>query len=152
MEQQFTEQKVSFGDYLNLYSPALEWQLQCMAHGASQSVLESILTKSTESKNAVVLNHIISSFPPEFISSHALHFTKLIQEADSATYPKFQLYRTLGVNLVLGKPPRDQVFPILNNVWKVVSKFENIEEYMSVAEVWIEYPMKNCGAKEVCSI
>jgi hypothetical protein len=140
---------VTHAEYLKLYSPALEWQLQCIAHNASHAMLESILERYTENKNAVVLNHIISSFPPDFIASHAHTITKHIRESDGATYPKYQLYRTLGVNLVLGKPPKDQVFPILNDVWKVVTKFENIEEYMAVAEVWCEYPLKNCGPKEV---
>lgn len=160
---------VTFGEYLNLYSPALEWQLQCIANGAPYATLESILERYTENKNAVVLNHIISSFHPDFIASHAHTITKHIRESDPNTYPKFQLYRTLGINLVLGKPPKEQVFshlfcfppmrcfltlalkvfPILNDVWKIVTKFENIDEYMAVAEVWIDYPLKNCGAKEV---
>eukprot|EP00026_Physarum_polycephalum_P001432 Phypoly_transcript_01433.p1 GENE.Phypoly_transcript_01433~~Phypoly_transcript_01433.p1 ORF type:complete len:962 (+),score=270.31 Phypoly_transcript_01433:47-2932(+) len=150
MEGKKVEQPgVTHAEYLKLYSPALEWQLQCIAHNASHTMLESILERYTENKNAVVLNHIISSFPPDFIASHAHLITKHIRESDGATYPKYQLYRTLGVNLVLGKPPKDQVFPILNDVWKVVTKFENIDEYMAVAEVWVEYPLKNCGAKEV---
>lgn len=101
---------VSFPDYMKLYSPSLEWQLQCIAHGAPNATLESILDKYTENKNAVVLNHIISSFHPDFIASHAHIITKHIRESDPNSYPKFQLYRTLGVNLVLGKPPKDQVF------------------------------------------
>jgi hypothetical protein len=32
-------------------------------------------------------------------------------------------------------------------VWKVVAKFEDAKEYIAVAEVWIEYPLKHCTVR-----
>eukprot|EP01113_Clastostelium_recurvatum_P024252 TRINITY_DN2894_c0_g1_i4.p1 TRINITY_DN2894_c0_g1~~TRINITY_DN2894_c0_g1_i4.p1 ORF type:complete len:702 (-),score=262.98 TRINITY_DN2894_c0_g1_i4:42-1856(-) len=142
------EMRVTKQEYLGLYSPALEWLLQCIAHGSSEA-LEGIIEKYKQSRNAVVLNHIISSFHPSYVATHALSLTALIREADAEAYPKHQLYRTLGINLVLGSPPRDQVLPILNDVWRVVKKFTNVDEYITVAEVFIEYPLKHCSQKEV---
>ena len=36
---------VTHPEYLKLYSPALEWQLQCIAYKAAYPMLESILEK-----------------------------------------------------------------------------------------------------------
>lgn len=143
------EQKITRADYFSLYSPSLEWLLQCIAHNADNKILESVIEKYKESKSALILNHIVSSFHPDFISSKAHLITALIRECDDSGYPRHQLYRTLGANLVLGKPPHDQVLPILNDVWKVVTKLDSVVDYMNVAEVWVEYPLKHLSGKEV---
>lgn len=57
---------------------------------------------------------------------------------------QYQLYTALGVNLVLSAPPKDQQLSILNEVWKVVTKLTDPKEYITVAEVYIEYPLKHC--------
>jgi hypothetical protein len=36
---------------------------------------------------------------------------------------------------------------LLNDVWKVVAKLEDAKEYIAVAEVWIEYPLKHCTVR-----
>jgi hypothetical protein len=36
---------------------------------------------------------------------------------------------------------------LLNDVWKVVAKFEDPKDYIAVAEVWIEYPLKHCTVR-----
>ncbi len=39
-------QKLELPRYLTLYSPALDWILQCLAHHASESVLVNVLEKA----------------------------------------------------------------------------------------------------------
>lgn len=53
------------------------------------------------------------------------------------------MYAALGVNLVLAAPPKEEQLSILNEVWKVVSKFTDPKEYITVADVYIEYPLKH---------
>lgn len=38
---------------------------------------------------------------------------------------------------------------ILNEIWGVVTKFENAEHYMNVVEVFIEFPAKHCSLREL---
>jgi len=140
--------RITLTEYLGLYSPSLEWLLQCLAHHATPDILEEVLALFVESKNSLLLNHIISSFPPDYICSNSTMFSNYIKEADSFSYPKYQLYSTFGVNLVLGHPPQNQIKTILNDVWKVVTNFENIKDYISVAEVFIEYVLTHCSIKE----
>lgn len=38
---------------------------------------------------------------------------------------------------------------LLNEVWKIVGKFTDPASYMSCAEIWIEYTLKNFTKKEI---
>ncbi|EAL70691.1 hypothetical protein DDB_G0273559 [Dictyostelium discoideum AX4] len=148
LENTLSMYRITLTDYMGLYSPSLEWLLQCLAHKATPETLEEVLELFRESKNSLLLNHIISSFPPEYICSNSTMFSNFIKDADTLSYPKYQLYSTFGVNLVLGQPPKNQILSILNDVWKVVTNFENIKDYISVAEVFIEYVLTHCSEKE----
>eukprot|EP01132_Coremiostelium_polycephalum_P003249 gene3249-4069_t len=140
--------RITLTEYLGLYSPSLEWLLQCLSHRGDPGILEEVLTLFRESKNSLLLNHIISSFPPEYICNNSTMFSNFIKDADTFSYPKYQLYCSFGVNLVLGHPPKNLILTILNDVWKVVTNFENLKDYISVAEVFIEYVLTHCSIKE----
>lgn len=91
--------KLSLADYVHLYSPALDWLLQCIAHKAPvvslftyvsvnpyhglrtsvQEVFQATLAKYRKSGNSLVLNHIISSFPPDYIAANARPIAALIK-------------------------------------------------------------------------
>jgi hypothetical protein len=47
------------------------------------------------------------------------------------------------------KERNKQYLQLLNDVWKIVTKFTNIDFYMSCAEIWIEFTLKNFTKKEV---
>lgn len=143
-------QRVEMPVYLNLFTPALDWILQCASYQATDAVLTEILGVFAQSGNsALLLNSIISSFAPEYIAARALQFVELIKQAASTGLSKHHLVRTLGVHVVLTAPPRDMQLPLLNEVWKMVMKLEDPAEYISCAEVWIEFPCKYFGRKEI---
>ncbi|KJE94840.1 hypothetical protein CAOG_005411 [Capsaspora owczarzaki ATCC 30864] len=144
------EQNVDLGSYLNLYAPAVEWLLNCIAYRAPEATLEKILKQyNDQCKSAVVLNAILTAFRPTYVSSQATIFTELIRTADCTGFAIHDLYRTLGTNLVLSDPPEKLRLTILNEVWKVVMKLTDPIPYMSCAEVWIEYPVKHFGAAQI---
>jgi len=137
-------------EYNRLFSPAIEWLLHCISHKAPQAILERTLNDYRQhSKNALFLNLIISSFPPDFVTAMAPTVTQLIREADVTLFPQHMLYRTLGANLTLGNPPPGQELVVLNDVWKVVTNIENPEHYMMIAEMFIEYTLKHCKLRDV---
>eukprot|EP01094_Clydonella_sp_ATCC50884_P003835 TRINITY_DN1294_c0_g1_i1.p1 TRINITY_DN1294_c0_g1~~TRINITY_DN1294_c0_g1_i1.p1 ORF type:complete len:822 (+),score=193.91 TRINITY_DN1294_c0_g1_i1:196-2661(+) len=140
---------MEMSEYVDLYSPALEWLLQCISHRAEEPVLRTVIERYETLSNALLLNHILSSFEPDFICANALSLTSLIREADASMFPTYKLYATLGMNLVLSSPRPDEKLAVLNDVWKVVSKLEDPVEYITVAEVFIDYPLKHCTSKEV---
>jgi hypothetical protein len=51
----------------------------------------STLEQYSTSKNPFVLKHILSSFPPEYISKHAATYIKLIKEAEP-WFPKVKFH------------------------------------------------------------
>lgn len=154
-EARFAAQRARLGglspmEYNRLFAPAVEWLLHCISHKASQAVLARTLDDyRRNSRNALFLNLIISSFPPDFVTAVAPDVTQLIRDADVSVFPQHMLYRTLGANLTLGSPPPGQELVVLNDVWKVVTKMDDAEHYMMIAEMFIEYTLKHCRLRDV---
>ncbi|PIK41137.1 putative UPF0505 protein C16orf62 [Apostichopus japonicus] len=146
-------QRLDMPSYLHLYSPALDWLLQCIAFKAAENTLTEILGKCKKHcNNALLLNSIMSAFKPEFISRRAIEFLELIRECEEAGFPKHNLYKSLGTNLMLAAPAEQHRRGILNEVWKAVMKFQTPMEYITCAEVWVEFPCKHFSKKEVNTI
>ncbi|XP_029646027.1 VPS35 endosomal protein sorting factor-like [Octopus sinensis] len=146
-------QKLETPKYLTLYSPALDWLLQCLAHEATSETLEQILKKTSDHCNsALLLNSIISAFQPSYIANRASQFVEMIKNCEESGFPKHMLYRTLGACLILADPPANQRLSILNDVWKSIMKLKHPRDYISCAEVWIEYVAKHFGKREINTV
>ncbi|XP_069124492.1 VPS35 endosomal protein-sorting factor-like [Argopecten irradians] len=146
-------QKLEMPKYLTLFSPALDWLLQCIANKSSEQTLMDILQKfKKHCKSALLLNSIISAFKPEYIAVRAVEFTEMIRESEDTGFPKHLLHRTLGLCLVMTSPPEEQKLTVLNEVWKAVMKLKNPADYIGSAEIWIEYVVINFGKREVNTI
>ncbi|KAJ3439003.1 esophageal cancer associated protein [Anaeramoeba flamelloides] len=140
--------QITMGEYMNLHQPSIEWICQCVAHRGTLEEFKNVLRKYQKiSKNSLVLYGILGSFNPKFIVNNLLDLLPLIRKSDSY-FPHYLIYQAIGNQLLLEKPPRKKTMRILNEVWKVVSKFEKIEEYLSVARVFVEYTVKYCSMKE----
>ena len=106
----------------------------------------------------------------------APRFVQLIRDASDGGVERHQLYRTLGVNVVMCAPPEDARRGILNEVrqgslqllayassrshpaeelwppsqvWNVITKLEDPKDYIMAADIWVEYPVKYFAAREV---
>ncbi|XP_022800281.1 UPF0505 protein C16orf62-like [Stylophora pistillata] len=144
------EQRLEMPQYLQLYPPALDWILQCVAQKSPESTLTDILNRcKKECNSALLLNSIITAFKSEYIAERALQFTELIRNCEEAGFPKHHLYKSLGMNLSLCDPPEAQRLQILSEVWKVVMKMKHPPDYIACAEAWIEYVCKNFTKREV---
>ena len=51
--------------------------------------------------------------------------------------------------MVISAPPANLRRQILNEIWGVVTKFEDPVHYMNVVEVFIEFPAKHCSLNEL---
>ncbi|XP_065190603.1 VPS35 endosomal protein-sorting factor-like, partial [Sycon ciliatum] len=143
-------QRVDFADYLQLFVPGLEWMLQCVANRAQESVLEDILVRSAKKCNtSLFLHSVLQTFEPSFTASRAAKFVDMIKDCDENGFSKHLLYRVLGMNLLLCDPPSEERMGILRDVWKDVTKLKDPAEYIACAEVWIEFPCKHFGKKNV---
>lgn len=137
-------------EYLDLFTPALDWIVQCVAVRADETLFRSTLAKYTDKSSGIVLNSIISSFDPKYISANATLFIERIKASDNTIFPHYELYRTLGVTLLLDpnhKPSAKDAAKIFRDIWSDISPMTDAPKYIAVAEVFIEYPMKHINAK-----
>lgn len=101
---------------------------------------------------SAVLFPILSSFDPAFVSQHALDMTAIMKaSAEVSGTPRSKLYLALGKALIQHTPPQPQRLPILNDVWKVVTKIEQPTAYVEIAAVFVQYLLLNFTEREVRS-
>lgn len=138
-------------EYIDLFQPALDWIVQNVGYSATEELFFALSQQYRDyCNNSAVLIHILAKFPKKFISNHAQSMVTLIKEADeNSKIKKSALYLTLGLALIESPPPKAQRLPILNDVWKVVTKIEDPEEYIEIAVVFVQYMLINFSEKEV---
>eukprot|EP00730_Choanoeca_flexa_P009278 TRINITY_DN12619_c0_g2_i1.p1 TRINITY_DN12619_c0_g2~~TRINITY_DN12619_c0_g2_i1.p1 ORF type:complete len:975 (+),score=240.51 TRINITY_DN12619_c0_g2_i1:138-3062(+) len=143
-------QELSRSTYLNLYVPALDWILQCVAYKADRANFDEVLGSCQKLEaSSLLLNAIMSAFPPEYVAQGALQFIELIQASPKEGLSHHFLYRSLGMSLMFCPPEEKVRKDVLNQVWQSIGALESVEEYMSCAEVWVEYPAKYFSKREV---
>ncbi|XP_065898372.1 VPS35 endosomal protein-sorting factor-like [Dysidea avara] len=149
-------QKLELPKYLHLFLPSLDWVLQCIAHKASEKLLEDILNTVKQSADAntrpMLLHTIMEVFEPNFVALRAIQFSEMIKECDDIVFPKYKLYVSLGVGVVLAEVSSEHRLPLLNDVWKSVMKLKLVQEYISCAEIWVEFVAKHFGKREMNTI
>uniref|UniRef100_A0A8V5H7N3 VPS35 endosomal protein-sorting factor-like n=1 Tax=Melopsittacus undulatus TaxID=13146 RepID=A0A8V5H7N3_MELUD len=126
VQNQLVVQCVEIPLYLTLYSPAIDWILQCIAYRAPEVLLTEMMERCKNlGNNALLLNSIMSAFRAEFIAARSMDFIGMIKECDESGFPKHLLFRSLGLNLALADPPENDRLQILNEAWKVITKLKN---------------------------
>jgi hypothetical protein len=141
------------GQYLELFTPCVEWLTECIANNAGEDIFFRTLQKyeTMGGKQSVFLNAIISSFEPHIISNSASLLIQQIKECDDSTTPRHVLFKTLGEKFCAVPPPEDNKMELLNEIWKHVTKVEKIEQYLPIVEIYIEFVCKNFSRRE-CNI
>uniref|UniRef100_A0A8C3LFN7 VPS35 endosomal protein-sorting factor-like n=1 Tax=Chrysolophus pictus TaxID=9089 RepID=A0A8C3LFN7_CHRPC len=153
VQNQLVVQCVEIPLYLTLYSPAIDWILQCIAYRAPEILLTEMMERCKKlGNNALLLNSIMSAFRAEFIAARSMDFIGMIKECDESGFPKHLLFRSLGLNLALADPPENDHLQILNEAWKVITKLKNPQDYINCAEVWVEYTCRHFTKREVNTV
>ncbi|XP_069503258.1 VPS35 endosomal protein-sorting factor-like isoform X2 [Ambystoma mexicanum] len=153
VQNQLVVQCVEIPLYLTLYSPAIDWILQCIAYRAPEALLTEMMERcKKQGNNALLLNSVMSAFRAEFIAARSMDYIAMIKECDESGFPKHLLFRSLGLNLAFADPPENDRLQILNEAWKVITKLKNPQDYISCAEVWVEYTCRHFTKREVNTI
>ncbi|XP_034414392.1 VPS35 endosomal protein sorting factor-like isoform X1 [Cyclopterus lumpus] len=153
VQNQLVLQRVEVPEYLTLYSPAVNWILQCIAYRAP----EPLLTEMTErckklGNNALLLNSVMRAFRPEFVAARATDFIGMIKDCDEAGFPKHLLFGALGRSLACADPPESERLTILNEAWKVITKVCSPQDYVICAEIWVEFTCRHFSKREVNTV
>ncbi|XP_053132808.1 VPS35 endosomal protein-sorting factor-like isoform X3 [Hemicordylus capensis] len=126
VQNQLVVQCVEIPLYLTLYSPAIDWILQCLSYRAAEVLLTEMMERCRKlGNNALLLNSVMSAFRAEFIATRSMDFIGMIKECDDSGFPKHLLFRSLGRNLAFADPPEADRLQILNEAWKVITKLKN---------------------------
>ncbi|XP_066496496.1 VPS35 endosomal protein-sorting factor-like [Tiliqua scincoides] len=153
VQNQLVLQCVEIPLYLTLYSPAIDWILQCLSYRAAEPLLTEMMERCKKlGQNALLLNSVMSAFRAEFIAARAMDFIGMIKECDESGFPKHLLFRSLGRNLALADPPEADRLQILNEAWKVIAKLKNPQDYINCAEIWVEYTCRHFTKREVNTV
>ncbi|XP_047233035.1 VPS35 endosomal protein-sorting factor-like isoform X2 [Girardinichthys multiradiatus] len=153
VQKQLHIQRVEVPVYLTLYSPAINWILQCIAYRAPEQLLTEMMERcKMMANNALLLNSIMRAFRPEFVATRATDFISMIKDCDESGFPKHLLYRSLGRSLACADPPESERLTILNDAWKVITKVRNPQDYMNCAEIWVEFTCRHFTKREVNTV
>lgn len=142
--------KISEKEYIRLLSPGVEWVMKCVGRTASREVFQSILQQHRDHSNdAMVLKHIIDSFDGSHYSHGAIGMAQLIKQTNPSYVSHVDLFAALGKQLAVFPPPEEQRLPLLNEVWKVVSKSDKIGSYVRCSSAWLDMVARHYSEKEM---
>uniref|UniRef100_A0AAQ6ABJ2 VPS35 endosomal protein-sorting factor-like n=1 Tax=Amphiprion ocellaris TaxID=80972 RepID=A0AAQ6ABJ2_AMPOC len=153
VQNQLVLQRVEVPEYLTLYSPAINWILQCIAYRAPEPLLTEMMERcKTLGNNALLLNSVMRAFRPEFVAVRATDFISMIKECDESGFPKHLLFGSLGRSLACADPPESERLTILNEAWKVITKVRSPQDYVNCAEIWVEFTCRHFTKREVNTV
>ncbi|XP_013882960.1 VPS35 endosomal protein-sorting factor-like isoform X2 [Austrofundulus limnaeus] len=153
IQKQLLVQRVEVPEYLTLYSPAINWILQCIAYRAAESLLTEMMERcKTLANNALLLNSVMRAFRPEFVAVRAIDFISMIKDCDESGFPKHLLFGSLGRSLACADPPESERLTILNEAWKVITKVRSSQDYINCAEIWVEFTCRHFTKREVNTV
>ena len=148
------QQILTINEYMFLFSPALEWILQNIAYGSTKSICYALFEQyKAYYPHAVILYHLLGAYKhSNFINEKALTFIELIKNCIKINQKLeiSKLYLQLGKSLqhfVANKA--DEKLTILNEIWNVVTNLTDILEYLEIANVFIQFLIRNFNQRQV---
>lgn len=142
--------KVTHREYMRLMSPGIEWTLKCVGKNATREIFQGILALYRDQCNdSTVLKHIIDSFDGSHYAHGAMGMSSLIKSSEQSWVSHTSLFASLGAQLAVYPPPEEQKIPLLNDVWKLVSKTEDIGSYIECCASWLDCVQRHYSEREM---
>ena len=144
------EKGLTYNEYLKLHEPALSWLCRAVGVHATKEDFTKVLEHYRDyCGNTLVLKHIILHFNASFWSSSTAGMVQLIKDAKPSNVHSAELYEALGKGMSKYPPPANQRMTVLNESWKIVTKFTDLEAYASCAATWIDMLLQHYQDKHV---
>lgn len=132
---------MSLESYIDLYAPCIEFLIETIGSKENEEMFNLLVEKyQHDFKNSILLYHIIRSFEPRIISNAGSLLVFLIKDYQDTNIPKHLCFRAVGEKFC-DYPPNEKI-RLLNETWSYITKVSNIEDYLSTAEVYVEYITK----------
>ena len=152
----FTFQAVKPKDkksFLTLASPALAWLAECCQTSQEEedaSFFDAVLAQYRDYCNdATVLVHVVDAFEPQRVSDRAAALVTLAKRAEPSNVSTVALLGKLGAIFAKAPPPKHHRLPVLNEVWKVVARCNDLADYVDCATHWLDCLLKHYSDREV---
>jgi len=143
---------MTIAKYGSLMAPAIAWIMRAVASNATKEIFQASMQCYRDNGTAsLMLKQIIDCFDGSIFSYGAMGMTSLIRAADAenSAFSVVRLYTALGKKFNLHPPPEDQRLDILNAVWRVVSKSEELVEYVECSAAWLEVIQRHYSGAEI---
>ncbi|XP_071531379.1 VPS35 endosomal protein-sorting factor-like isoform X2 [Panulirus ornatus] len=135
-----------------VFSPPLEWMMQCLASRAPDHILKSVVRQCEGGEGLgqnLLVAAVLATFPHHFIAQQAVPLTHLIAGCSCPGKSQHELLSALGCCVNQVAPPQQQQLPLLNAVWKLITRIPQTKDYISTAGIWLEYTAKHFTSVEV---
>eukprot|EP00943_MAST-04B_sp_MAST-4B-sp1_P004146 g4146.t1 len=150
MKKLMKEKDLTYAGYLKLHEPALSWLCRAVGTNATKEDFTKVLEHYRDyCGNTMVLKHIILHFNASFWSSSTAGMVQLIKNAKPSNVHAAELYEALGKGMAKYPPPANQRMTVLNESWKIVTKFTDLKAYASCAATWIDMLLQHYQDKHV---
>ena len=141
---------LNHSEYIAIMPPGLLWLMKSVAKIANKELFQGILHEYRDNCNdSMVLNVILESFDASYYSHSSLGMIKLVGVARISSSTASDLLNTLGKQLLIHPPREDHKIQVLNEVWKTVSKCEDVSAYIMCCATWIEMTCVHYSEREV---
>jgi hypothetical protein len=152
-EELLKRYSITVSQYAYLLSPAISWVLQIvMKYFPQKEHFQSFLSlyRDCTSNNSLVLKHILDHCDGNHFLPHAINgILTLIKNSDIVCAQPTDLMIALGKQLLKIPLPEEQRLPVLNEVWKTVSKGNDMVAYIRCCHVWLQIVMKYYTEREL---
>ncbi|KAH8294867.1 hypothetical protein KR018_003771, partial [Drosophila ironensis] len=143
---------ITASSYLQLYAPAFDYMLLCLALKSKQQCTSDILNECKELKhNGAMLLSILNSFNSKFIALNAMDIINMINTSETPGITKSLLLRSLGTCVCKCAPLQERV-AFLKLAFKNINKQTDPNEYIYSVEPWATFVSQYCGIHEVNSL
>lgn len=99
--------------------------------------------------DATVLQRILEAFSPSLAAAKAAAVVALAKRAEPSKTSTVAILGTVGAIFTKDPPQKSQRLPLLNDVWKVVTRCNDLADYVSCASRWLDCLLKHYTDREV---
>ncbi|KAL3681400.1 hypothetical protein R1sor_024356 [Riccia sorocarpa] len=139
-----------------LIEPVFECIMQCIFKQATQKEMAFVLEEFGQVQEdgssppiSVVVHYLLKNLPPTYVGNNSVSLSKMVKASVDSSMPQYMNYRLFGMKLCECSPPREFRLAVLNDVWRVVMKYTNLDGYLAVADVFVDYILQNCSEAEL---
>ena len=155
--------KLPLKSYHFVMSPVIEWMLKYISPsnvtgsssgssvtGSNKELFQNVLQLYRDHSNeSVVLKHIIDSFDASYYAHAATGMVTLIKASEPTCFSTVDLLTSLGRQFAIFPPPEESRLIVLNDVWKVVSKSQELSSYVKCTAAWLDVVQKYYSEREM---